>query len=755
MLKAVFGLSLMMLATLAQANERLIVKFRESGFAASASAQQIRQEMARPYSQSRMQSLSKQARLALSYSHPVAQSGAHVLRLPEGSSRAQMQAVIDNLKRLPDIAYVEEDARMFRMAGESSNALYSQLWGMQPVNAGTPSYGANFENAWALTTGSGVVVAVIDTGILPHPDIGSITLGSPTVTGNLVSAGYDFISDCRVAATCPSNTPSGSTSRDPVANAFDQGDWISAIDRNYPPFSTLIALDSTACPVANSSWHGTHVAGTVAAINNTVGVVGGAHGAKILPVRALGKCFGYTSDIAAAIRWAAGVHGSLTNPNPARVINLSLGGSGACSATYQAAIDAATAAGSIVVAAAGNSNQNVSNAEPANCSNVIAVAATNRSGIRASYSNFGIGVHVAAPGGDIPTDSGIVSTLNSGTNTYNPAGFNYVAYDGTSMATPHVSAAVALLKANIPAVTTSQARAVLQATVTSFPTYPGLTACTTTTCGAGILNAAGVAAVNTSTPAASPASVNFGQVTAGSTSGTQTITITNPASNNSITGGLSYSAVFGSATVTPSTSFSVVSNTCSGQTIAPGATCAVVLTFTATSGLIQGSLGLPVTLGGRASTSSVSLSGTSTQKLSVPATSVTMDSVNTGSNTTTTVTYTNNSGASVTLGAASVTPTNIFAITSDDCTNVILANAATCSVTVRATPTSAGAYSGTLTLNTTGGGDTAVSVTLNGTATTPAPAPSGGGGGGGSTGLLGLLFLLAALGLSRRYPALR
>jgi serine protease len=742
MLKAVFGLSLMMLATLAQANERLIVKFRESGFAASASAQQIRQEMARPYSQSRMQTLSDQARLALSYSHPVAQSGAHVLRLPEGSSRAQMQAVIDNLKRLPDIAYVEEDARMFRMAA-TNDTQYANLWALQPVNAGTPSYGANFENAWSLTTGSGVVVAVIDTGILPHPDIGTISdqTETATVTGNLISAGYDFISDCRVRATCPSNTASGSAGRAPFANAFDQGDWITSADTGNAIF--------TGCTVANSSWHGTHVAGTVAAIgNNSTGVVGGAYGAKILPVRALGKCGGNSADIAAGILWAAGVHGTIPNPNPAKVINMSLGGRFACPETIQNAINAATTAGAVVVVAAGNSNENVNNFAPANCSGVIAVAATNRSGIRASYSNFGTGVHVAAPGGQGSTASNaILSTLNDGTTTYNPApaGFNYVAYQGTSMATPHVSAAVALLKANIPAVTTSQARAVLQATATSFPTYPGFTACTTTTCGAGILNAAGVAAVNTSTPAASPASVNFGQVTAGSTSGTQTITITNPNST--------LPAVFGSPTVTPSVNFTVTSNTCT--TIAASASCSVGVRYTATSGLIQGSLGLPVTIGGWSSTTSVNLSGTSTQKLSVPATSVTMDSVNTGSNTTTTVTYSNNSGASVTLGAVSVTPTNIFAISSDACTNVTLANAATCSVNVRATPTSAGTYSGTLTLNTTGGGDTAVSVTLSGTATTPAPAPSGGGGGGGSTGLLGLLFLLAALGLSRRYPALR
>ncbi|MFN7207013.1 MAG: S8 family serine peptidase [Burkholderiales bacterium] len=736
MLRVVAGLSLMMLVNFVQANERLIVKFRESGFAANASAQQVRQEMARPYSQARMESLSDQARLALSYSHPIAQSGAHVLRLPQGSTQAQMQAVIDNLKRLPDIAYVEEDQRMFVMA-PTNDTSYNDLWGMLPVNTGTPSYGANFQNAWALTTGSGVVLAVIDTGILPHPDIGSITLGSQTVNGNLVSAGYDFITDCRIAATCAATTASGSAARSPVDNAFDQGDWITSAEAAAGQYFQ-------GCTVRNSSWHGTHVAGTVAAIgNNNEGVVGGAYGARILPVRALGKCGGFTSDVAAAIRWAAGVHGSITNPNPARVINLSLGGSGSCSTTYQEAINAATAAGSIVVVAAGNSNTNVSNAQPASCNNVIAVAATNRAGSRASYSNFGSGIHVAAPGGEgTLASNAILSTLNNGTTTYNPAGFNYVAYQGTSMAAPHVSAAVALLKANISSITTTQARAVLQATVTSFPAS---STCTTSTCGAGILNAARVAAVNTSTPPASPTSINFGQLTAGSTSSTQSITITNP--------NATLSAVFGSPTMTPSANFSVVSNTCA--TVAPSGTCAVGIRFTATAGLIQGSLALPVTIGGWASTTSVSLTGTSTQRLSVPSSSVTLDSVNTGSNTTSTITFTNNSGNNVTMGAASVTPSNIFAITSDACSNATLANAGTCNVTLRATPTAAGAYSGTLTLNTTGGGDTAVSVTLSGNATTPAPVSSGGGGGGGSTGLLGLLFLLVALVLSRRYPAFR
>jgi serine protease len=155
-------------------------------------------------------------------------------------------------------------------------------------------------------------------------------------------------------------------------------DWITAAESSSGFFA--------GCPIQNSSWHGTHVAGTVAAAtNNAVGVSGIDWASKLQPVRVLGKCGGYLSDIADAMRWAAGlsVPGTPLNANPARVINLSLGGSGACSATLQSAVDSVIAAGTVVVAAAGNNAGDAGNFQPANCNGVIAVGATTRAGARA------------------------------------------------------------------------------------------------------------------------------------------------------------------------------------------------------------------------------------------------------------------------------------------------------------------------------------------------------------------------------------
>jgi serine protease len=211
--------------------------------------------------------------------------------------------------------------------------------------------------------------------------------------------GYDFISDAAIA-----NDGGG---RD--ADATDPGDWTAANEC------------AAGEPASNSSWHGTHVAGTIAAkTNNGVGVAGVAYNAKIVPVRVLGKCGGYTSDIADAIIWASGgtVTGVPANANVAKVINMSLGGGGACDTTTQNAINSARSRGTVIIVAAGNENQNASNSNPANCAGVVAVAATGKTGGRASYSNYGTVVDVAAPGGD--GSYSILSTLNAGTKVRAP-----------------------------------------------------------------------------------------------------------------------------------------------------------------------------------------------------------------------------------------------------------------------------------------------------------------------------------------------
>jgi serine protease len=228
------------------------------------------------------------------------------------------------------------------------------------------------------------------------------------------------------------------------------------------------------------------VAGTIAALtNNGAGVAGVAYGAKIVPARVLGKCGGYTSDIADAMIWASGgtVSGVPANANKARVLNLSLGGSGACDTTTQSAINSARSRGAVVVVAAGNSNVDAANASPANCAGVIAVAAVGRTGGKASYSNYGAVVDVAAPGGD--AGAGILSTLNAGTKA--PGADNYAYYMGTSMATPHVAGVAALMLSKNPNLTPDDVEAKLKSTARAFPAAcPG--------CGTGIVDAA--AAVN-------------------------------------------------------------------------------------------------------------------------------------------------------------------------------------------------------------------------------------------------------------------
>jgi serine protease len=390
-------------------------------------------------------------------------NGSQVMQLSRRMNRDEINNMIQSLRSGDaSIEYVEPD-RILQPLYVPNDALYPQQWALSDVTGGISA-----PDAWNQSTGTGVTIAVIDTGVRPHADLAA----------NLLP-GYDFITNPTVAAD------GGGRDADPA----DPGDAAPA------------GACGTGSAARNSSWHGTHVAGLAAAAGgNGIGVTGVAFAARILPLRALGRCGGYTSDIADAIVWAAGgtVSGLPQNPTPAKVINLSLGGSGACDITSQNAVNAARAKGASVIVAAGNSNTNASGSSPANCNGVIAVAATNKAGGKASYSNFGTNVTVAAPGGD--SGAAMLSTLNAGATT--PGADSYASYMGTSMATPVVSGVAALMLSANPALTPDQIASLLKSSARAFPA-----ACSG--CGAGIVNAnaavtAALAAKGTTTPEPTP-----------------------------------------------------------------------------------------------------------------------------------------------------------------------------------------------------------------------------------------------------------
>jgi serine protease len=372
--------------------------------------------------------------------------GSQVLRVDRRLSLAEAERLAADIAASdPNVEYAEPD-RIMRRTFTPNDTRYNEQWHYFEATGGI-----NAPAAWDKSTGTGVVVAVLDTGVRPHADLAA----------NLLP-GYDFISDAFVG--------NDGNARD--SDASDPGDWINPGECG--PGDPAV--------FESSSWHGTHVSGTIAAVtNNSNGVAGVAFNARVVPVRVLGKCGGYTSDIADAIVWASGgsVSGVPANANPARVINLSLGGGGSCGSTTQNAVNSARSRGTSVIVAAGNSNANAANYSPASCSGVVTVAATGRNGGKASYSNFGAVVEVAAPGGSGGANS-VLSTLNSG--SMGPGSDNYAFYNGTSMATPHVAGVVALMLSAKSTLTPDNVTSILQSTARSFPA-------SCSQCGSGIVNA--------------------------------------------------------------------------------------------------------------------------------------------------------------------------------------------------------------------------------------------------------------------------
>jgi serine protease len=477
--------------TVLNSTDRLIVRFKDevetdskAGNSASASADRVKAATLRsqPMSGERQSALSAAARMHLA---PVRRTGggAHVVRMPQNMLLEDAETIIERIKQDPSVAHAEVDRRRLPLL-VPSDTQYAQQWNLK----GAPG-GIDAESAWNVTQGSGnTVVAVLDTGILRnHRDL--------AMPGSRLLPGYDFVSADPGGGFATANDGNG---RD--ADPADPGDFVSATEAGKAPFA--------ACPTPlESSWHGTHIAGIIAANgNNAVGTAGINWNTRILPVRVLGKCGGYTSDTSDAIRWAAGlpVPNVPNNPTPAQVINLSLGGPGACTSEEQSAINAAlNASVRAIVAAAGNDAGASTNVSPANCSLVITVTGTDRNGSRAAaYANIGANVAVAAPGGfftnAMDVGNGILSLSNTGVTVPVADALAYVA--GTSEAAAHVSGVVSLMLAINPNLSPYQVYWVLRGSARRFPDAT----CTTSTCGAGIADAAG-AVQRASAPPPNPA----------------------------------------------------------------------------------------------------------------------------------------------------------------------------------------------------------------------------------------------------------
>ncbi|HEY1327720.1 MAG TPA: S8 family peptidase [Casimicrobiaceae bacterium] len=381
-------------------------------------------------------------------------TGAVVLALDKAVDAGAAKALAARLAAHPLVQYAEPDRRVHpaRVANDpqmpAETYLYADLAGISALPA------------WDITTGSpSVVVAIVDTGYRPHEDL----------VGRLLP-GYDMVSDPATA-----NDGDG---RDP--DASDPGDGIPA------------GSDTADCPVSVSSWHGTGVAGIVAAdASNLKDLTGIDWYARILPVRVLGRCGGDMVDVIEGIAWAAGlaVSGVPPNPNPAQVINVSLGGEGTCDPATADIIAAAYAHGvtRAVVAAAGNDGTDVANHVPASCPGVISVASTTSSGNLARYSNFGATVTLSAPGGDFSRDgSAVLLPVLSNSGLYGPGADSTWYEGGTSLAAPMVSGTVALMLSVAPDLTSDQVRSIL---VSSAKPFPAPSTCSTANCGAGIVNA--------------------------------------------------------------------------------------------------------------------------------------------------------------------------------------------------------------------------------------------------------------------------
>ncbi len=480
---------------------RVIVKYRNANFAEQTPAVQ------------RMSDLGLRSGITLRGGRQL-DALTHVVTAQGLNSRQ----LAEQLMRQPGVAYAVVDG-LLRLASVPNDPLYTSVpltatsggpligqWYLKPPTIELVS-AVNAEAAWDITTGSaGVTVALLDTGVrFDHPDFLRASQG-----GNLLD-GWDFVSnDVQSIDDAPG--------RD--ADASDPGDWVTASDLSTIP-------ECAGTPISNSTWHGTTTAGVVGAIaDNSLGIAGIGRQVRVLPVRVIGKCAVYDSDLIAGARWAAGLNvpGVPDNPTPAQIINISLSGDGNCNTAYRDAFADIAGRGATVVAAAGNNLGHAVGA-PAKCPGVMAVTSVRHAGTKVGYSALGPEVAISAPGGNCSSDPQfgcrypIITTSNAGSTTpvVGPEGGTYSdsfkPSVGTSMSAPLVAGAAALMLSVNPRLTPNDLRVLLQQSARPFPTTGAETEgagacrpavatsadptnqfqqlecyCTTDTCGAGLLD---------------------------------------------------------------------------------------------------------------------------------------------------------------------------------------------------------------------------------------------------------------------------
>ncbi|HZO21052.1 MAG TPA: S8 family serine peptidase, partial [Steroidobacteraceae bacterium] len=479
---------------------RIIIKLRPaSGSAAASSKLQMR-------AADRSAALASRTGVTLKATRPIT-ADLQALEVVPAVAEEGIEATLARLRADSEVEYAEADQRRYIHAVPNDSLYATQQWYMQS-SAATPS-AVNAEGAWDTTNGSaGLVIADLDTGIrFDHPDL----LWAGQGSGGRLLPGYDFITDPFVA-----NDGDGWD-----ADPSDPGDWVTSADLKQTECSNITT-------VSNSSWHGTRTAGMLGALtNNSAGIAGMTWNAWILPVRVLGKCGGLDSDIITGMLWAAGVHvaGAPDNPYPARILNLSLGGTGACPTSYVDTITQLSQLGVLVVVSAGNEGGPVD--APANCPGVAGVAGLRHAGTKVGFSSLGPELSLGAPAGNcVNTAPGsaciysIGTTFNLGTTTPGQNSYTDQLANpnlGTSFSAPIVSGIAGLMLAVNGNLGSAQLIARLKEGALPFPQtslgetpqppachVPSGTSdvqdaeciCTTDgrTCGAGMANAAGALA---------------------------------------------------------------------------------------------------------------------------------------------------------------------------------------------------------------------------------------------------------------------